>query len=59
MSKSRVPPDLADETAFKNFLDAIDRRQLRAGQMDDVDSGATLAEVIAAFNALLQTHRTK
>jgi hypothetical protein len=59
MSKSRVPSDLADETAHKNFLDAIDRRQLRLGQMEDVDGAATLSEVITALNAILATHRTK
>jgi hypothetical protein len=59
MSKSRVPPDLADETAHKNFLDAIDRRQLRLGQMEDLDSGAALSDVITAINAILATHRTK
>jgi hypothetical protein len=57
--KSRVPSDLKDEDAQRNFLDAIDRRQLRLGQIEDLDGAATLAEVITAFNALLATHRTK
>jgi hypothetical protein len=58
-SKSRLPIDTADTDAMRNFLDAIDRRQLRVGQMEDLDSGAALSDVITAINAILATHRTK
>ncbi len=57
--KSRVPDDLTDDGAHKAFLDAIDRRQLRLGQLDDLEDTADLAAVRAAINAILATHRTK
>jgi hypothetical protein len=59
-SKSRVPQDLTDEAAHKNFLDALDRRQLRLGQLSDVTAGSvTLPELAALVNEILATHRTK
>lgn len=56
--KSRVP-DIQDKDAHLAFLDAVDRRQLALSQLEDVDTGATLAEVIDALNAILASHRTK
>jgi hypothetical protein len=47
------------DPSLVQFLDAIDRRQLTASQLSDVASTATLAEMIAAFNAFLETQRTK
>lgn len=57
--KSRVPDDLSDEIAHKTFLDAVDRRQLRLGQINDLEDTAGLADVIEVINAILATHRTK
>ncbi len=57
--KSRVPDDLSDESTHKSFLDAIDRRQLRLGQLSDLEGTASLTDVINAINAILATHRTK
>lgn len=56
--RSRLPnvdihPDLAQ------FLEGIDRRQLRIGNLDDLDSGASLADVIAKINVILGLHRTR
>lgn len=58
--RSRVP-DLETplESAHHEFLDGLDKRQLRLAELPNLDPSATLAQVIAAYNAALQTHRTK
>ncbi len=57
--RSRVPdiPDI--DPAHYEFLDSVDKRQQRFGELPDLEPTATLAEVIAAYNAALQTHRTR
>jgi len=57
--KSRVPDDMKDDDAMRQFLDATDRRQVAMGQIDDLSGGATLADVIAKVNAILATQRTR
>lgn len=59
--RSRVPDieTIKNEPEHYNFLDGIDKRQMRLGELPDLGPAATLAEVIAAYNAALQTHRTK
>lgn len=59
--RSRVPDvkAISDEPEHYAFLDTLDKRQQRFGELPDLDPSATLAEVIAAYNAALQTHRTK
>lgn len=59
MSRQSRVPDLNDSQAHVQFLDAVDRRQLTLAQLEDLDSGAALADVIAKVNAILQSHRTK
>lgn len=59
MSKNSRVPDLDDKEAHLYFLDGVDRRQLALSQITDVDSGATLGEVITALNLILASHRTK
>lgn len=41
------------------FLDGVDKRQQRLGELDDLEDTATTAEIIAKINAILQTHRTR
>lgn len=57
--RSRVPdiPDI--DAALSQFLDSVDKRQQRLGEIEDLAGGATLAEVITAVNAMLQTQRIK
>jgi hypothetical protein len=57
--KSRVPDSLEDETSMRAFLDALDRRQLKLGELTNLSGTATLADVITAINAMLQTHRIR
>ena len=59
MSRQSRVPDISDERAMLQFLDAVDRRQLTMSQLDDLDPAATLAEVITKLNAILATQRTK
>lgn len=57
--RSRVP-DLETplDPAHHQFLDAIDKRQQRVANLSNLPVSASTADVIAAYNALLQTHRT-
>jgi hypothetical protein len=57
--RSRVPllPDLDPE--HYAFLDTLDKRQQRLGELADLDGAALLADVITKINAMLQTHRTQ
>lgn len=58
--RSRVPDLQAPlEPAHHEFLDGIDKRQQRLGELPDLDPATSLPDVIAAYNALLQTHRTR
>ena len=59
MSRQSRVPDISDERAMLQFLDAVDRRQLTMSQLTDLDPAATLAEVITKLNAILATQRTK
>ena len=56
--RSRVP-DAGLDPSVSQFLDAIDRRQQRLGELDDLDGSASTADIIAKINAMLQTHRTR
>lgn len=58
-TRSRVPEIPGADTAHLQFLDAIDRRQLSVSQLDLLDGGASLAEVIAKVNTIIEAHRTK
>ncbi len=60
--RSRVPDvkALKDEPEHYAFLDTVDKRQQRLGELPDLDTAtATLPELVAAYNALLQTHRIR
>ena len=57
--KTRLPDDLTDTNSMRPFLDAIDRRQLRLGQLEDLSDSATDADIIAKINAMLATQRTR
>ena len=56
--RSRVP-DAGLDPAVTQFLDAIDKRQQRLGELDDLSDSASTADIIAKINAMLQTHRTR
>ena len=56
--RSRVP-DTGLDPAVTQFLDAIDKRQQRLGELDDLSDSASSADIIAKINAMLQTHRTR
>ncbi len=58
-TKSRVPDIPGIDRAHLQFLDAIDRRQLTVSQLEDLDGGASSADIIAKLNAILAAHRTK
>lgn len=57
--RSRVPDIPGMDDAQYEFLDALDKRDQRAGELPDLADTATLAEVITAYNALLQAFRTR
>lgn len=57
--RSRVPDmETPLDPAHHQFLDAVDKRQQRLANLPNLTNSAALADVIAAYNALLQTHRT-
>lgn len=57
--RSRVPDMQTPlEPAHHQFLDGIDKRQQRVANLPNLDPSASTADLVAAFNALLQTHRT-
>lgn len=56
---SRVPTSENIDQQTRQWMDAVDKRQLKLGQLSDLDSGATLAEAIAKINAMLATQRTR
>ncbi len=57
--KPRVPtiPDM--DPSLTQFLEAVDRRQLRLGNTENLDGAASLADVISKINEMLETHRTR
>jgi hypothetical protein len=59
-TRSRLPA-MPESTppAFTQFLDAMDRRQLKVSQLEDLSGSASTAEIIAKVNAILEAHRTK
>ena len=57
--RSRVPDIPAIDKAHYEFLDGLDKRQQRLGELDDLDGTAATADIIAKINAMLQTHRTR
>ncbi len=59
--RSRVPDieSLRAEPEHYNFLDTLDKRQQRVGELADLDLTATNAQIAAAINSILQAHRTK
>ena len=57
--RSRVPDIRAIDKALYEFLDGIDKRQQRLGELEDLDGSAATADIIAKINAMLQTHRTR
>ena len=57
--RSRIPDIPAIDKAHYEFLDGLDKRQQRLGELEDLDGSAATAEIIAKINAMLQTHRTR
>jgi hypothetical protein len=57
--RSRVPDIQGMDEAHYKFLDAIDKRQQRVAEITDLDGAASNSEIIAAINAILQSHRTR
>jgi hypothetical protein len=57
--RSRVPDSPAIDKAHYDFLDGLDKRQQRLGELEDLDGTAATADIIAKINAMLQTHRTR
>lgn len=57
--RSRVPDIPNLEPAHHEFLDGLDKRQMRLAELEDLDGAASNADIIAKINAMLQTHRTK
>jgi hypothetical protein len=57
--RSRVPDIPAIDKAHYEFLDSLDKRQQRLGELEDLDGSAATADIIAKINAMLQTHRTR
>jgi hypothetical protein len=57
--RSRVPDIPAIDKAHYEFLDGLDKRQQRLGELEDLDGSAATADIIAKINAMLQTHRTR
>ena len=57
--RSRVPDIPAIEKAHYEFLDGLDKRQQRLGELEDLDGSAATSDIIAKINAMLQTHRTR
>lgn len=57
--RSRVPDVEGADPALSQFFDSVDKRQQRLGEIEDLAPAATLADVIATVNAMLQTQRIK
>lgn len=57
--KTRVPDKLDDERDMRSFLDQLDRKHIKVGQMTDLASSPTTAELATAFNAMLAIFRTR
>lgn len=59
--RSRVPDvDLIQkEPSLYQFLDAVDKRQQRLGEISDLGGSATTDDIINKINSMLQTQRTK
>jgi len=57
--RSRVPDIPAIDKAHYEFLDGLDKRQQRLGELEDLNGTAATADIIAKINAMLQTHRTR
>lgn len=55
--KPRVPPVEGMDPALTQFLESVDRRQLRLGNAENLDGAATLSDVISKINEILETHR--
>lgn len=57
-AQSRVP-NIELDAELRTFLDAVDRRQLRLGQVTPLAVTATLADVIAKINEMIVTQQTR
>lgn len=57
--KSRVPDQLDDEQAVRTFLDALDRKAIKVGNLTDLAASPTTTELATAFNALLAIFRER
>jgi len=57
--RSRVPKVDGIHPDLERFLDAVDKRQLRAGNIANVPASPTNEELATAINALLEAQRTK
>lgn len=57
--RSRVPDIPGIDPEQYAFLDTVDKRQQRLGELVDLDPAATLTEVILKVNAMLETQRIK
>lgn len=56
--RSRVPNiDVSD--AHYQFLDSVDKRQQRLGELPNLSGGASTADIVAKINAILESHRTR
>lgn len=57
--KSRVPDDIQDQDAIRNFLDSLDRKAIKVGNLTDLAASPTTTELATAFNALLAIFRER
>ena len=57
--RSRVPDIPGIDEAHYKFLDAMDKRQQRMADIQDLDGGASSSDIITAINAILQSQRTR
>lgn len=57
--KSRVPELKDADPSLINLLDAMDRRQLRVSEIEDVAASPTVEQLATALNAILAAHRTR
>ncbi len=57
--QSRVPDDLDDNDAMTQFLDALDRKHIKVGNLTDLAASPTTTEIATAINSLLAIFRER
>jgi hypothetical protein len=58
-ARSKLPAWPGLDTAQTQYLDTLGKVKEATGQLEDLDSAATLVQAVAKINEILAAHRTK